>query len=339
MSEPRIFDLHCDTLDLLAWPTLTEELREGRAVYNPFSPESPGNLVVPGPLGNIEGDAVHLSLEGTRGMAWAQCLAVYVPDTLTTERQLDFFRAVAATLPVHAAAHPDRLACCRTVGEVEGALEEGRFAGVLTIEGAGLLAVSDDVVEEIDQAGVRMVTLTWNAANPLGSGHDSRQGLTDLGRRRVRDLERRRIAVDVSHLNDEGFADLLEVARRPFAASHSNSRAIHDVPRNLTDDQFRAIRDSGGVVGVNYYTGFVAPGDDYVPEQLMAHIDRWLDLGGQEVVALGSDFDGCDTPSWIASCRDIRHLAALLAERYGADLADKICYRNAADFFRRIERG
>ena len=334
MPRTRILDLHCDTLDLLAWPVISDELRAHEAMFNPEDLDGP---TAPGPLADIATDAVHLSLDGASGMDWVQCMAIFVFDTLTPEQQLRFFQEVAATVPAHLAAHPDRLAIVRTVDEAEDALAQGKFCGMLTIEGAGLLAAGDDTVEMIDEAGVRMVTLTWNAENPLGSGHDTHHGLTELGRRRIRELEGHRIAVDVSHLNDEGFADLLEVARRPFAASHSNSRAIHDVPRNLTDDQFCAIRDTGGIAGINYYTGFVAPGDDYTPEQLFAHIDHWLDLGGQDVVALGSDFDGCDTPSWISSCADTQHLADLLVERYGAEQADKICYGNAAAFFRRTE--
>ena len=336
MSRTRIFDLHCDTLDLLAWPILPAELRAHEKM---FAPEDLNGPTAPGPIADIATDGVHLTLDGAAGMDWIQCLAVFVFDTLTPQEQRRFFEIVSGTLPHHLATHPDRLAIARTVDEAEAALAAGKFCGLLTIEGAGLLAAGDDTVEMIDRAGVRMVTLTWNAENPLGSGHDTHHGLTGLGRQRVRELEERRIAVDVSHLNDEGFADLLEVAHRPFAASHSNSRAIHDVPRNLTDDQFRAIRDMGGIAGINYYTGFVAPGDDYAPEQLFAHIDHWLDLGGEDVVALGSDFDGCTTPSWIASCTDTQRLADLLVGRYGAEQAEKICYGNAAAFFRRIEAG
>ena len=334
MPKTRIFDLHCDTLDLLAWPVLPGELRAHEKM---FAPEDLNGPTAPGPIADLATDAVHLSLDGAAGMSWVQCMAVFVFDTLTPEQQRRFFEIVAGTLPHHLATHPDRFAVAHTVDEAEAALAADKFCGILTIEGAGLLAADDDTVDMIDRAGVRMVTLTWNAATPLGSGHDTHQGLTELGRRRVRELEDHRIAVDVSHLNDEGFADLLEVVRRPFAASHSNSRAIHDVPRNLTDDQFRAIRDAGGIAGINYYTGFVAPGDDYTPEQLLSHIDHWLDLGGEDVVALGSDFDGCTTPSWLASCADTQRLADLLVERYGQGLADKICYANAADFFRRIE--
>jgi membrane dipeptidase len=169
-----------------------------------------------------------------------------------------------------------------------------------------------------------MLTLTWNGKNDIASGNDTADGMSDFGREAVRALEDHRIVVDVSHLNDAGFADLLHVATRPFVASHSNSRAVCPHPRNLTDAQFGEIRDRGGLVGINYYRAFIADvpaGKDVTFDQLSRHIDHFLSLGGEKVLALGSDFDGSDTPCLACTLR--RRARVLLAR--GITLWDGPC--------------
>jgi membrane dipeptidase len=330
----RIFDLHCDTLDRLAFPLLPDDLRAG-AGGHPVKGES-------GQLTDFARATGHLNLRNMQAFEWCQCFAVFVPDQLDVQQSRRFFELVAPTLARHAQEHPDMLSVVDDVAQVEDAFQKTRCVGLLTIEGGKLLAAAPDMVERIAQAGVKMVTLTWNGPNPLGSGHETHQGLTDLGRQRIAEMEDAHIVVDVSHLNDEGFEDVRRCARRPFAASHSNLRSVCDVPRNLTDDQFRAIRDAGGVVGLNYYVNFVVDDPElvargtYSSDQLMAHVDRMLDLGGQDVVALGSDFDGCDIPIWLDSAKKLYVLVDTLRGRYGKELAEKICWRNAHDFFLRM---
>lgn len=330
----RVFDMHCDTLDRLAWPILPDPLNGGSPFY---APDDEGS-VLPGILQDFATSRGHLSLAGMGGFAWTQCMGVFIPDTLSVEDSARFFSIVAPTLAEHAVSHPDMLAVARDAREVNAVLGTGRVCALLTIENGKLLAASPDMPDAISRAGVKMVALTWNAANPLGSGHDTSEGLTSLGRRMVGELEARRIVVDVSHLNDAGFSDVGSIARRPFAASHSNSRAVCDVPRNLTDDQFRAIRDAGGVVGLNFCNHFLSlEHPDPTRDDVMAHIEHWLDLGGEDVVALGSDYDGTDTPSWLAPCERISSLADALSQRFGQELADKILFSNAHDFFVRNE--
>jgi membrane dipeptidase len=291
---------------------------------------------VTGPLEDFGTWGGHLSLDGTAGFEWCQCLAVFLPDDLDVPQSADFFERVSSTLATHVKSHPDRLAQVRGIGEVDAALGTGRMAGMLTVENGKLLAAGSDMVKRIDAAGVRMLTLTWNAMNPLGSGHESEEGLTSFGRSMVNELEAHHIVVDVSHLNDPGFADVSHVAQRPFVASHSNSRAICDVPRNLTDDQFRAIRDAGGIVGLNLYRSFLSTEhDDPTPDDVCAHVEHWLDLDGEDVVALGTDNDGCTTPSWLPTCRSMDTLASVLSARFGHGIADKLLFSNAHTFFER----
>ena len=332
MERRKVFDLHCDTLDRLGWPLLPEELaREAGSQYL-----EDARRLTPGALADFETSPGHLSLRDMAGFAWCQCLAVFIPDYLGVEQSVRFFETISQTARAHQEAHPDLLEVVRDPHDIEGALARGHSCALLTIENGKLLAASPDMVERIDRAGVRMVTLTWNAANPLGSGNETHQGLTSFGRTAIAELEGRGIAVDVSHLNDEGFWEVAHIARRPFAASHSNARAVCAHPRNLTDDQFRAIRDAGGVCGLNYFTRFVTDGDEEpTPQDLIAHLEHWMDLGGEDVCALGSDYDGCEVPGWLNPARRVEDLAVLLERHFGQALAHKICYANAHDFFLR----
>lgn len=183
---------------------------------------------------------------------------------------------------------------CRSGVEVDDAVECGLSAALLSIESADLLACRIDRVETVAQWGVRMMNLTWNHPNAISGANsrESERGLSEFGRDFVRELEANSIYADVSHLSDAGFWDLVRITRRPIVASHSNARALCHHPRNLTDDMFRAIRDSGGVVGINYYRGFVGGKGDM--EALTEHIEHFLALDGEKTLCFGGDMDGCD---------------------------------------------
>jgi len=156
----------------------------------------------------------------------------------------------------------------------------------------------------------------------------------------VREMERQGILVDVSHLNDAGFDDVLAAASRPFVASHSNARAVCPHRRNLTDGQIRAMVERECLVGLNYYESFLAPDGHASPEHLLAHIRHFLALGAENCLALGSDFDGARLPGWLDSPGKAAALADLLVkEGLGAGAVEKILYANALDFLRRTLPG
>ena len=152
----------------------------------------------------------------------------------------------------------------------------------------------------------------------------------------IAEMERQNIIVDVSHLNDEGFADLCKIASKPFIATHSNSRAICGHSRNLTDAQFCEIRDRGGIVGLNYYRNFIVDGGETTSiSDLLKHVHHFLELGGENTIALGSDFDGADIPGYLDSVEKVDNLYdALLADGLGKELAEKILFGNAYNFIR-----
>lgn len=187
----------------------------------------------------------------------------------------------------------DILAHCRTAAEAETAFAQGKMAAFLSVEGAELLDCSPERLEEAHRLGVRAVTLTWNHANALSGSNqeETERGLTAQGKRFVRKAEELGVLVDVSHLSDAGFWDVADTLSTPFFASHSNTRAAFSHPRNLTDEQFTAIIDHGGVAGLNLYGAFLGENPDM--DTVIAHLDHWLELGGARNISLGGDLDGC----------------------------------------------
>ncbi len=328
----RVFDLHCDTLDRLAFhgdPTVPGGFAEHDAAVPRHR------------MATLADNDAHISLARTAGFAWCQCFAAFIPDEVRGDEAWALFRRVQSVLERELERCGDKLAQARTMAEVDAALAAGKTAAVLTVEGASFLEDDGQAESRLDalaDAGVRMVTLTWNGPNALGSGNDTSHGLTGFGRSCVGELERRGIVVDVSHLNDAGFKDVCATARRPFAASHSNARAVCGHPRNLADWQLRELADCGGIAGLNFCTQFLTDRlADPTRDDVLRHVDHVLETAGEDVLALGSDYDGCDVPSWLEPCDRIGALHELLACEFGRDIADKVFFRNARDFFERVE--
>lgn len=183
----------------------------------------------------------------------------------------------------------------RTAADLTLAEPGRRVGALLSIEGAEALEGKLANLEAFHARGVRALGITWNRRNPFGRGvrGEGEGGLTDLGRQLVSELESRKMLVDASHLSDEAFDDLLDCAQRPFIASHSNSRAVENHPRNLTDPQIRSIAERGGVIGAVFVPNFVTrtPVRTFL-DHLIDHIDYIVKVGGIDAAAIGSDFDG-----------------------------------------------
>ena len=224
----------------------------------------------------------------------------------------------------------DLMTHCKTAADISKNAETGKISAVLSIEGADLLECDPDNIELAKEWGVRLINPTWNCANALSGTHcrESDRGLSDLGRAFVKTAEQANIMMDVSHLSEKGFWDLTEIAEKPIVASHSNSRAVFDHSRGLTDDQFKAICQTGGVVGLNFYTDFV--GVDPCIDDLIRHLEHFLDLGGEKHVALGGDLDGCEsTVKEITGFQDVPKLYDALEKRgYSKELLEDIFWNN-----------
>jgi membrane dipeptidase len=213
--------------------------------------------------------------------------------------------------------------------EVDRALADGKIAGVLALEGCTGLSGDPAMLRILYRLGVRMVAFTWNRRNGFADGTQSAAnpgGLSDAGKVALPEMYRHKAICDVSHLAEPGFWDVTRLCPGPFVASHSNARAVCDHPRNLTDDQLRAIAASGGVVGLNFYGDFVDATHPTL-DKLIDHLSYIADTIGIEHVGLGPDFleDGLRGPSdaghdaatvkhWIVDCERSEHLPAFTAK-------------------------
>lgn len=197
------------------------------------------------------------------------------------------------------AACGDRIRLVTSADELDAALAAGKVAAVVGIEGGEVLQGRVGVLRLLHRLGVRLIGLTWNQRNELADGvGDARSGggLSELGARVVREMNRLGMVVDVSHLSEAGFYDVLEVSDQPVVASHSNARALCGHRRNLTDDQIRALAQKGGVMGINFYARFLRDEGPATVEDVVGHIEHVAGLVGPEHVGLGSDYDGIEEP-------------------------------------------
>ena len=245
-----------------------------------------------------------------------------------------------ATAEAEFRANEDWLTLCRSGAEIRAAAENGKAAALLSIEGAELLPEWEGALDEAYDAGVRLVTLTWNYRSRYGcsSAIDQNEGLTEEGRRLVRALDEKGMLIDVSHLSDRGFWDVCEETARPFVATHSDSRALCRSSRNLTDAEFAEIAQRGGLVGINLYTPFLVRQSDSVIDDAIDHIERFVGMYGEKTVALGCDFDGCDQlPAGIEGLGDMYRLAdRMLALGYREETVRALFYDNAFAFIQKM---
>ena len=238
------------------------------------------------------------------------------------------------------AANADWLMFCRSAADIRAAVEAGKSAALLSIEGAELLPDRPDALGYAYDAGVRLITLTWNYRSRFGCGSaiDQNEGLTEAGKQLVRECGEKGILVDVSHLSDRGFWDVCDATDRPFVATHSDSRALCRNSRNLTDEQFAEIANRKGLVGINLYTPFLVRQSDSVIDDAIDHIERFLGMYGEKIVALGCDFDGCaELPVGIDGLADLYRLAdRMLALGYKEETVSGLFYDNAFDFMQKM---
>jgi membrane dipeptidase len=269
-------DMHCDTL--------LKEIDGGRLYDNP------DNML----------DVRRMAMAGQG----AQFFAVFFPPRMPEGNQPTddaLFNKARQLLLDTAAAYSDVLQMAYNAADIERSIGAGRCAAVLTIEDAR--AVDGDLsnLRRFYDAGVRAMSLTWNYSNCFGHPNSRDQelmsrGLTDFGRDAVPEMNRLGILVDVSHLSDGGFREVAALSSKPFAATHSNCRALCDHPRNLTDAMIRTLASKGGVAGINFAPDFLSPdnsGESRV-EDLCRHVLHFINVGGEDCVGLGTDFDGID---------------------------------------------
>lgn len=211
-----------------------------------------------------------------------------------------------------------------------------KIGALLTLEGADALQGNFTYLRTMYRLGVRSIGLTWNYSNWAADGvWEPRQGgLTLKGRELVTTCNELGIVLDVSHLTERGFWELNELSTRPFVASHSNVKQLCDHPRNLTDEQIKAIVENKGIIGMTFVPDFLNATGDATIADVVRHVDYVCSLGGEQCIAFGSDFDGID--SWVNGLERTEHYVALrdaLLKSFDEQLVERFLWRNWYNFY------
>ena len=306
----RYFDLHCDTM--------TECSLRG----------------IP-----LRQNELHVNLEKAKALdAFVQCYAVWIPDDLQGEEAFDRFCQVAETFREEVDKNSVLLMQCGKPGDLQEAEKKRLHGAILTVENGAALGGKLENIAVWKELGVKMCTLTWNGENELGYGvrASGTGGLTEFGKEAVREFENAGIIVDISHASPKLFWDVAEIAKKPLVASHSNAQALCKHPRNLTNEQFAAVKASGGLVCINFFTAFLNDDPEQASmEDILRHTEHFLSLGGEDILAMGGDMDGSSMPKDLADgLGGVPRLYELfLRHNYSEALLDKLFYGNAARFF------
>lgn len=309
-----VFDLHCDTaLSIAGRHNETHSLRS---------------------------NTLHIDLDRAKVLpAYCQCFACFTTPMMADwgmgNAESVFQREIQA-ITTAVEENSDLIAFAQSADQIESNAQNGRMSAVLTIEGPAGFGFDPSRLEELYHKGFRITSLGWNEQNVLAGSHKTGGGLTDLGRVYIEEAQRLGMIIDVSHISDEAFWDIMKVTRSPIIATHSNSRSICDVSRNLTDDMFRAICETGGVAGFNQCAPFVGIQPDL--DTACRHFLHFMELDPDaKHIALGGDLDGCDElPKGFDGIHDYPNLAErLLAHGLSDDNMNDIFWNNAIGVMRK----
>ena len=313
-----VFDLHCDTALALLGETRNE-------------------------AGSLKKNKLHIDLERASQLeAYCQCFACFTTPMMQEWNKLSpivVFERELATIQREVDKHKRLMSIAYSMADVEANREKGKMSAILTIEGPAGFDFDPALLENLHQIGFRITSLGWNEQNVLTGSNVTGGGLTDQGREYVREAQRLGMLVDVSHISDEGFWDIMEITQAPVLATHSNSRALCGHSRNLTDDMFRAICRTGGVAGINQYADFL--GESPTLDTVCDHIFHFMELDPTgKHIALGGDLDGCEQLSQgFEGIQSYPALARRLLERgLGEETIRDIFWNNALNVLSSVEK-
>ena len=301
MSIP-LFDCHCDTA-VRVWLT-------GRSLRE---------------------NSLHLDL--MRLKKFSPAAQVFAVCTETLEDPQVKAAAVIRYVKEHIEMNSDIVKLCLNSHDIVSTMAGGKIAALLSVEGAEQI----DDIEMAYALGVRVVHITWNFDNGLcGSVMGSGAGLSEKGRCFVKKAQELGVLLDTSHISQQGFWEVLEISRKPVIAGHSNTRALCPVPRNLSDEQFIALKNQGGGAGINLYPEFLGLGRDI--DAVFAHIEHFMALGGEKAVFLGCDLDGIDEmPKGIHGVEDLGKIyEVLLRHNYPESLVRDVFINNIMNIMERV---
>lgn len=279
-----------------------------------------------------------------KGNCLAQYFAIFMQQESTWEKaqgvfpdDLEYIKALLDIFYKSMEDHSKMIAPAGTVRQLEENEAAGKMSGILALEDGRVVECRMERLEWLYEQGIRMITLTWNYENCFGfpnSGDRAvmQKGLKDFGREAVVRMNELGLAIDVSHLSDGGFLDVVKLSKRPFVASHSNCRALSPHSRNMTDEMIRALAERGGVMGLNFAGPFLnadAVGRESILARMILHLKHMVKVGGIEVPAIGTDFDGTDGIFDIPDCSKMPLLFETM-EKHGftGEQIEKIAYKN-----------
>lgn len=304
-----VFDLHCDT----AYALLGSDRNSA---------------------GSLRKNELHIDLDRAAKLpGYAQCFACFTTPEMAQWHNVSpvtIFERELATIQREVDKNSDRIAIAYTPEEIRENRKNGKMSAILTLEGPAGFGYDPALLEDLFLIGFRMTTLGWNENGPLAGSHETGGGLSDQGKEFVKETQRLGMLIDVSHISDEAFWDIMDITQGAVIASHSNSRRVCDESRNLTDDMFRAICRTGGVVGLNQYAPFV--GEKANLDTVCDHILHWLELDPEcRHIALGGDLDGCDElTQGFDGIQSYPAVAARLLERgLSESMVENIFWNNA----------
>ena len=329
----KVLDMHCDTVSVLL-----EQRRAGAEIS----------------LRKNEG---HLDLLRMKDSGYLlQNFALFV-DSGSGRDPWEEVCALQALYQEELAKNEDLIAPVLKYKDIEENQAQGKLSALITVEEGAVCKGEVEKLRKLYEMGVRMMTLTWNHPNEIGfpnldsvrSGEkdflyiaDYQNGLTGRGREMVAAMEELGMIVDVSHLSDAGFYDVLECTKKPFVASHSNARSICRCVRNLTDDMLQKLAERGGCTGLNYCPDFLkeVPYGEKNPGTVAAiveHAKHIVNVAGIEVLGLGSDFDGIEGHAELKGVQSMELLwEALHQSGFTQGQLDKIFYQNVMRVYRDV---
>lgn len=259
----------------------------------------------------------------------AQWFALFIEKFKIEEPLMDYIIKIYDYFLKELEENKDQIGLATDFTSYKALRAEGKIAAFLSLEEGEPIYPDLAYLDQLVKMGVRMMTLTWNEVNHLGAPHSERAGLTTFGKEVVDYLNNQPVLVDISHLSEVGVRDIEEIYRGPIMASHCDAHAIYRHSRNLSDEVIRLIADRGGIIGLNFYSYFLNGTDSSRIDDLIRHVAHFYQIGGQDILALGTDFDGIHCKTEVCNASEMGILVDRLSRTYSMDFVEALCRGNA----------
>ena len=303
-----LFDLHCDTALRLAHRLLS-----------------------------LADSDCHISLKKAAYLnKYAQVFAIFTPRSFSDNEGFENFQKTVEYFKREIDSNSGVISLCRDAQSIKSVLDSGKRAAILAIEDVRMLGGNEERIDVICSSGVRFVTPVWGGESCIGGAHDTEIGLTPFGKKAVKKLSQNKIVLDISHANEKTADGIISAAAEEggmVIATHSNSASVYSHTRNLRDRHFFDIKATGGLVGISLCPPHISEEESPNVDSIVRHIDRYMELGGEDTVAIGADLDGTDLPDGFSDIGDLYKIADRLSELgYSEEIINKIFFENALNF-------